>query len=275
MSDNKKYYYLKLKESFYERDEMVLLESMPDGYMYSNILLKLYLRSLKNDGKLLVNERIPYNATILANITRMPVAVVEKAIQIFKELELIEVLDNGAIYMLDIQNFIGESSTEADRKRLYRKKIEEEKLLISGQMSGQISDKNPPEIELEKEIDIELEKKKKKKGSKKEGTKKNYNTYNTIIDEYTENEELKNTILEFIKMRTMIKSKMTDNALNLMLNKLDKLTNDDEMKIKILEQSIMNSWKGVFPLKEDNSIKQNSSNADSSNVFLDMLNGGV
>ncbi|NEZ72079.1 hypothetical protein EXM31_09920 [Clostridium botulinum] len=158
MSDNKKYYYLKLKESFYERDEMIILESMPDGYMYSNILLKLYLRSLKNDGKLLVNERIPYNATMLANITRMPVAVVEKAIQIFKELELIEVLDNGAIYMLDIQNFIGESSTEADRKRLYRKKIEEEKLLTSGQMSGQISDKTPPEIELEKEIDIDIEK---------------------------------------------------------------------------------------------------------------------
>jgi len=276
MSDNKKYYYLKLKESFYERDEMVIIESMPDGYMYSNILLKLYLRSLKNDGKLLVNERIPYNATILANITRMPVAVVEKAIQIFKELGLIEVLDNGAIYMLDIQNFIGESSTEADRKRVYRKKIEEEKLLTSGQMSGQISDKTPPEIELEKEIDIELEiekdteleKKKKKKGSKKEGTKK---TYNTIIDEYTNNEELKNTILEFIKMRTLIKSKMTNNALDLMLKNLNKLSNNDDIKIKILEQSIMNSWKGVFPLKESNSIKQNSSNTDSSNPFLNML----
>ncbi|GAA0081334.1 phage replisome organizer N-terminal domain-containing protein [Clostridium sp. CTA-6] len=280
MSDNKKYYYLKLKESFYERDEMVILESMPDGYMYSNILLKLYLRSLKNDGKLLINERIPYNAMMLSNITRMPVAVVEKAIQIFKELELIEVLDNGAIYMLDIQNFIGESSTEADRKRLYRKKIEEEKLLISGQMSGQISDKTPPEIELEKEIDIELEKeidielekKKKKKGSKKEGTNK---TYNTIIDEYTNNEELKNTILEFIKMRTLIKSKMTNNALDLMLKNLNKLSNNDDIKIKILEQSIMNSWKGVFPLKESNSIKQSSSNTDSSNPFLNMLNGGM
>ncbi|NEZ81165.1 hypothetical protein EXM60_19985, partial [Clostridium botulinum] len=89
-----------------------------------------------------------------------------------------------------------------DRKRAYRKKIETEKqnLLPKGQMS----DERPPEIELEKEIEIELdiekdtelEKKKKKKGSKKEGTKK---TYNTIIDEYTENEELKNTILEFIK----------------------------------------------------------------------------
>ena len=157
MSDNKKYYYLKLVDNFYERDEMIILESMPDGYMYSNILLKLYLRSLKNNGKLLFNDRIPYNATMLANVTRFPVAVVEKAIAIFKELGLIEVLDNGAIYMLDIQNFIGKSSTEADRKRLYRNKIEEEKKLI-GQMSGQMSDKTPPEIEIEIDIDIEKEK---------------------------------------------------------------------------------------------------------------------
>jgi hypothetical protein len=55
---------------------------------------------------------------------------------------------------LDIQNYIGKSSTEADRKRLYRGRIESEKLLISGQMSGQNSDKTPPEIEIE----IELEK---------------------------------------------------------------------------------------------------------------------
>ena len=151
MSDNKKYYYLKLVDNFYERDEMIILESMPDGYMYSNILLKLYLRSLKNEGKLMFNNRIPYNASMLANVTRFPVAVVEKAIAIFKELGLIEVLDNGAIYMLDIQNFIGKSSTEADRKRLYRSKIEEEKKSLgqmSGQLIGQMSDKTPPEIDI-------------------------------------------------------------------------------------------------------------------------------
>lgn len=47
--DNKKYYYLKLKEDFFESDSMILLENMRDGYLYSNILLKLYLRSLKDD----------------------------------------------------------------------------------------------------------------------------------------------------------------------------------------------------------------------------------
>ena len=47
MADNRKYYYLKLKESYFDDDAIVLLESMPDGILYSNILLKLYLKSLK------------------------------------------------------------------------------------------------------------------------------------------------------------------------------------------------------------------------------------
>ena len=46
MSDNRKYYYLKLKENYFDEDAIVLLESMQDGILYSNILLKLYLKSL-------------------------------------------------------------------------------------------------------------------------------------------------------------------------------------------------------------------------------------
>lgn len=161
MSDNKRYYYLKLKENFFDSDEMVLLESMPDGYIYSNILLKLYLRSLKHEGKLMFNDRIPFNSTMLATITRHSVGVVEKAVQIFRDLQLIDVLDNGAIYMSDIQSFIGKSSTEADRKREYRKKIEEAKrnLITGGQVSDKCPDKTTPELEIEIEKDIDKEEK--------------------------------------------------------------------------------------------------------------------
>ena len=154
MSDNKKYYYLKLRENFFDNDDVAILESMPDGILYSNILLKLYLRSLKNNGKLMFNDRIPYNAQMLSTITRQPVAVVEKSVGIFKEMGLIEVLDNGAIYMLDIQNFIGSSNTEADRKREYRRKIALEKgQKLLGHSSGHLSDEQAPEIEIEKDID--------------------------------------------------------------------------------------------------------------------------
>ena len=53
MSDNRKYYYLKLKENFYNSETMVILESMQDGLLYSNLLLKMYLMSLKSGGILI------------------------------------------------------------------------------------------------------------------------------------------------------------------------------------------------------------------------------
>lgn len=156
MSDNKKYYYLRLKDNFFDRDELKILESMKEGYLYSNILLKLYLRSLKNDGKLVVNDRIPYNAEMLASVTGHQIGTVKQALSIFKDLGLIDVLENGAIYMLDIQNFIGKGSSEADRKREYRQRIETDRTNVQTNLR-QISEKSPPEIELEREIKIEKE----------------------------------------------------------------------------------------------------------------------
>lgn len=193
MADNKKYYYLKLKDNFFDSDEMIILESMPDGYIYSNILLKLYLRSLKYQGRLMFNDKIPFNSTMLAQVTRHSVGDVEKSIRIFNDLGLIEVLDNGAIYLADIQNFIGESSTEADRKRGYRQRIELEKqaLLTGGQMSDKCPDKNPPEIEIELEKDIEIEKEIKKEPKKKNTTRHKYGEYKNVLLSDDQLEKLK------------------------------------------------------------------------------------
>ena len=99
MADNRKYYYLKLKESYFDDDAIVLLESMPDGILYSNILLKLYLKSLKNGGKLQLDENIPYTAQMIATLTRQQVGTVERALGIFRQLGLVEQLDSGAFYI--------------------------------------------------------------------------------------------------------------------------------------------------------------------------------
>ena len=140
MADSRKYYYLKLKEDFFESDEMLILQKMPSGYLYSDILMKLYLRSLKDEGKLMYRNRIPYSPEVLATVCRHEVGVVEKALDIFKKLGLVEMLDNGAIYMMDIQNFIGQSSTEADRKREYRERVEAEKLKALAEKSLEVPD---------------------------------------------------------------------------------------------------------------------------------------
>lgn len=158
MSDNKKYYYLKLKEGFFDSEDMKLLQAMKDGYLYSDILLKLYLKSLRQDGRLMFRDIIPYTPDMIATITNHQVGTVEKAVKTLEQLGFIEILDNGAIYMTDIQNFIGQSSSEGDRKRRYRSAINAEKSRLlennsgtnvrtdSGQMSGQMSDNRPPEI---------------------------------------------------------------------------------------------------------------------------------
>lgn len=156
MSDNQKYYYMRLKDDFFDSEQLKIMESMQDGYLYSNILLKMYLKSLKAGGKLMLNNLIPYNAKMLASVTGHQIGTVERALSIFKELGLIEILDDGAIYIMDIQNYIGKSSTEADRKREYERRILSEK-----KAKGEISEIFPPEIEieleLEKEIEIEIE----------------------------------------------------------------------------------------------------------------------
>ena len=154
MADNRKYYYLKLKESFFDGDSIVLLESMPDGILFSNILMKLYLKSLKNGGKLQLDEHIPYTAQMIATLTRHQIGTVERAIKVFLQLGLVEQLDGGLLYMTDIELMIGQSSTEGERKRAARR--ENRALLPQRTNVGHLSDIRPPEIE--KEIEIELEK---------------------------------------------------------------------------------------------------------------------
>lgn len=122
-----RYYYMILKDNFFDSDDVVLLESLENGYMYANILLKLYLKSLKHKGKLIYKDKIPYNTSMLGKLTRHNPDIVEKAINLFSEMGIIERMDNGIIYMLDLENFIGKSSTSADRKRLSDRKIAEER----------------------------------------------------------------------------------------------------------------------------------------------------
>ena len=155
MSDNRKYYYLKLKENYFDDDSIVLLESMQDGVLYSNILLKLYLKSLKHGGRLQLDEDIPYTAQMIATITRQQIGTVERALQIFLKLGLVEVLDSGTFYMSNIELLIGQSSTEAERKRAAR--LQNKALSAPRTKVGHLSDIRPPEIELEKEIEIKRE----------------------------------------------------------------------------------------------------------------------
>ena len=181
MSDNRKYYYLKLKENYFDDDSIVLLESMQDGVLYSNILLKLYLKSLKHGGRLQLDDNIPYTAQMIATITRQQIGTVERALQIFLKLGLVEVLDSGTFYMSNIELLIGQSSTEAERKRAAR--LQNKALSAPRTNGGHLSDIRPPEIEIELEKEIEIKIKREiEKGHPEPGrTARAYGRYQNVF----------------------------------------------------------------------------------------------
>lgn len=172
MLNNSIYFYMRLKENFFDSEEIVIIEGMEKGYTYEVILLKMYLKSLKNNGRLVLTENIPYTLPMLAKVIRHTEEDVKEALEIFSSLGLIEIIETTeAIYMTQIQNYIGKSSTEGDRKREYRRQIEEEKTkdrqtsdesqtnvqIKDRQTSDESQDKKAQEIEKELETKREIE----------------------------------------------------------------------------------------------------------------------
>src|SRR5699024_10985421 len=107
---NKKYYWLKLKDDFFEDDTIAWLEEQENGKDYVIFYLKLCLKSLQDDGKLIryVGESlIPYDVKALSKLTNTAADTVAVAMKTFLQFGLIERLDTGEIYMKQINEMIG------------------------------------------------------------------------------------------------------------------------------------------------------------------------
>lgn len=70
------------------------------------------------------------------------------------------------------------------------------------------------------------------------------------IKSYTGDARLDDAITGFVEYRKKIKKPMTDRAIELAVDKLRKMADDVDEQVAIVEQSIMNGWQGLFPLKD-------------------------
>lgn len=90
---------------------------------------------------------------------------------------------------------------------------------------------------------------KNEKNEKNKKNDKNVNkTYIGVIQSYTDDKALIEALKSYVDMRQKTKG-FTTRALELNLNALNKLTNDIPTKIEIVNQSISNTWKSFYPLK--------------------------
>lgn len=249
--EDKKYYWIKLKTNFFDLPTIDWIMSQNNGCEYIVLYQMLCLKTANTDGKLVsqIGEMlIPYDIEKIARDTKyFSNDTIIVALELFKSLGLIYVSDDNTMTISNYDEMVGCESQWAEKKRLYRQKQKQ----IEGQQQGQIEDNVRQEYR-DKRLEIRdksIEYRDKSVNKEKEEKEKR-ETYVSILDSYTSNETLKSSLNDFIEMRKKMKG-FTTRAFKLALNKLDELTNVDEEKIKIVNQSVMNSWKSFYELKEE------------------------
>ena len=188
MSEAKKYYWLKLKRDFFKRHDIQIIEAMPNGKDYILFYLKLLCESVNHEGNLRFSDSIPYNDGMLATITNTNIDIVRSAIQVFTELQMMDKLDDGTLFMIETQKMVGCETEWAKKKREYRSKmaLEDKERTKKDNVRQEIE----KELEIEKEIDKDINTKKSKPKPKKTiyGTYKHVrltdDEYKRLIEEY-------------------------------------------------------------------------------------------
>lgn len=170
MSVNKKYYWLKLKNDFFNNRQIKKLRRIAGGDTYTIIYLKLQLLSIDNGGI------IEYKGTEKDIFEQLELEIDEDidnikiTMNFLMANDLLECVDND-VFLNEVPNLIGSECKSAERVRKYRKnkELENQKALQSNNKTLQCN--APPlqcntdvtkcnteiEKEKEKELDLELE----------------------------------------------------------------------------------------------------------------------
>ena len=155
----KRYYWLKLNQNFFQRQEIEIVEAMPSGKDYVLFYLKLLCLSISHEGELRFSETIPYNDSMLSTLTRTDIETVRAAVKVFRELGLMEVLDDGALFMKEVQGMIGSASASEGALRVARhrerKRLLAENTLVTPALQSVTRDKEIKSKEIKSNRDKE------------------------------------------------------------------------------------------------------------------------
>lgn len=168
-----KYYWLKLRRDFFKRHDIQIVEDMPNGKDYILFYLKLLCESVDHEGNLRFSDTIPYSLEMLATITKTNVDIVRAAVEIFTSLDMMEVLDDGTIYMTEVSGMIGSAANNpnANRQRRFREKNNAPQLPTVTKNNANVTPhvtKNNESKRKRKEKDLEIEIEKEIEGYREE-----------------------------------------------------------------------------------------------------------
>ena len=149
----KRYYWLKLKDDFFEEKYIKALRKLPDGDQLVIVYLKMQLKSLKTEGILKFEKIMPSKEEELALFLNEDINIIKLTLKALENMGTIEIWDDETIYLNLLQNLIGSETEVAERVRKHREK---KKLLLSNAdvtASNECNTEKREEKIKEKEID--------------------------------------------------------------------------------------------------------------------------
>ena len=161
----KKYYWLKLKESFFDEKQIKYLRKLPDGDKLIIVYLKMQLKSLRTEGLLKYDKILPSCEEELAMILDEDINIVKLTIGALIKTKAIEQLEDGSLYMLAMQDLIGKEGKSAERVRLFRERQKDKMLQCNEKMlqcNTDVTNCNADVTKCNTEIEKEKEKEKEK-----------------------------------------------------------------------------------------------------------------
>lgn len=238
VKDSKRYYWLKLKEDFFNDEAIDWLEEQRNGKEYVLFYLKLCLKSLKDEGTLIRtvgNILVPYDADKLGEITKTNKDTVIVALELLKKIGLVEIQENGVLYLTKLKDMVGSETSAAERKRRYRESLKAGK----GDNVPRLSQNCPGHFPLEYR-DKSIENREKIVSStKKESSNVRTDELSSLVDFCNNNVE----ILTPFKLQ-MIEGYVTDFGIEWVQKGLEKLAGLERSKqnVKYLG-GVLDGWK--------------------------------
>ena len=148
----KRYFWLRLKEDFFDAEEIRFIEKQENGTEYIVFWQKLLLLAIKQrePGILHFKDQIPYDDEILSSVTNTNIDITRVALNLFQRLEMIEIRENGDIWIEAVNDLIGSETDAAGRMRRMR-----------AQNTGKIEERNIVTLPLQnsdRELELEIKK---------------------------------------------------------------------------------------------------------------------
>lgn len=248
MATGKRYYWMKLKESFMTSDTIDYFMSQPDGANYVVLYQMLCLKTINTDGRLsrqIGEIIIPFDVEkIQRDCKWFSIDTIRVALNLYRQVGLIYEDVDGTLVMTDHGNLVGSETDYAEKNR--RMRANQQAQLGDGgghNVSSPVSEVVPTD---NRDRVKSLETRDKSLDTDTRGREKKADAFSEFAGDDT---DLLEALRDFEKMRKSVKKPMTDRAKKMLVNNLQRNFSPD-LWIPVLDQSIKNCWLDVYPLKE-------------------------